>query len=383
MAQQSGFLLLADISGYTSFVTQTELEHAEEILTSLIEEVVAQTKTPLTVLEIEGDAIFSYAPDRGFSNGQTLIDMIEKMYAAFAQARAHIHHNTTCTCNACQLAPSLDLKFVIHYGTFTLRKIGKLKGITGQDVILVHRLLKNTIIEDTGVQSYAFFSDAALDVIDIPAFRETLREHAETYDHLGKVCGAVYDMHAFWHVYQEQLRTTVPKEGAWVIDEIDLPVPPVIAWEYLTQSPYRQQWLQAEVNTFNLAQGRMGAGMVEHCVHGKDTTVQEIIDWRPFDYLTYRGKLPLKGIFHFTSRLSATEEGTRATLTVSKPEGKNAFHTFVLRAFFTLLKSKFTREFRASCRRLIELIKSDAAYRQSLFDVDLSDLHVVLDVVES
>ena len=87
MATQSGFLLLADISGYTSFVTQTELEHAEEILTSLIEEIVGQTRAPLKVLELEGDAVFSYAPEGGFSGRQTLVDMIEQMYVAFARRR--------------------------------------------------------------------------------------------------------------------------------------------------------------------------------------------------------------------------------------------------------------------------------------------------------
>ena len=165
MSTQSGFLLLADISGYTSFITQTELEHAEEILTSLIEEIVAQTRAPLQVLELEGDAVFSYAPAGGFSGARTLVDMIEQMYVAFARKRAHINHNTTCTCTACQLAPSLDLKFVVHFGEFTLRKIGQHTGMTGQDVILVHRLLKNAIQEATGVACYAFYSEAALDAI--------------------------------------------------------------------------------------------------------------------------------------------------------------------------------------------------------------------------
>ena len=34
-----GYLLLADISGYTSFLTQTELDHSQEILTDLLETV--------------------------------------------------------------------------------------------------------------------------------------------------------------------------------------------------------------------------------------------------------------------------------------------------------------------------------------------------------
>jgi hypothetical protein len=37
-----GFLVIADISGYTSFVAKTELEHSHEILTELLELLVNQ-----------------------------------------------------------------------------------------------------------------------------------------------------------------------------------------------------------------------------------------------------------------------------------------------------------------------------------------------------
>jgi hypothetical protein len=33
---QRGFLVLADVSGYTAYLTQTELEHAREILDALL-----------------------------------------------------------------------------------------------------------------------------------------------------------------------------------------------------------------------------------------------------------------------------------------------------------------------------------------------------------
>lgn len=33
---EHGYLILADISGYTSYLAQVELEHAQEILTDLL-----------------------------------------------------------------------------------------------------------------------------------------------------------------------------------------------------------------------------------------------------------------------------------------------------------------------------------------------------------
>jgi hypothetical protein len=37
---------------------------------------------------------------------------------------------------------------------------------------------------------------------------------------------------------------------------------------------------------------RRGVGATNHCMHGKSAVVEEILDWRPYDYFTYRGTLP-------------------------------------------------------------------------------------------
>ena len=41
---QTGYLVLADISGYTSFVAKTEIEHADMALSFLLETIVEQVK---------------------------------------------------------------------------------------------------------------------------------------------------------------------------------------------------------------------------------------------------------------------------------------------------------------------------------------------------
>ena len=46
---QHGYLVLADISGFTSYLVQVELDHAHEILTDLLEAIVGQFRTLLTV----------------------------------------------------------------------------------------------------------------------------------------------------------------------------------------------------------------------------------------------------------------------------------------------------------------------------------------------
>jgi hypothetical protein len=42
---QQGYLVLADISGYTSFLAGTELEHAEDVISALLETIVENFKT--------------------------------------------------------------------------------------------------------------------------------------------------------------------------------------------------------------------------------------------------------------------------------------------------------------------------------------------------
>ncbi len=252
--------------------------------------------------------------------------------------------------------------------------------MTGQDVIVVHRLLKNTISEATGVGCYAFFSEAALDAIGLPGLAETMQRHKESYDHLGDVTGYVYDMHAFWTDYQAQQHVCVEQEEAWIVDEIALPVPPVLAWEYLTQAQYRQQWIGADsMETFKKNQGRAGVGMIEHCAHGKQVAVNEVVDWRPFDYVTYRSRLPLNGYFHLSVMLEPTDDGARATMRISKPKADHPLRNFLLNLLFKRIESKFKRDIAAGCQVLKTLIETDAEKHAALTQTMLSEVHVVLD----
>lgn len=55
-------LVIADISGYTQFLKlrMLSLLHAEEIISSLLEAVVAGAEYPLQLSKFEGDAVFLY-----------------------------------------------------------------------------------------------------------------------------------------------------------------------------------------------------------------------------------------------------------------------------------------------------------------------------------
>ena len=156
---QPGHLLLADISGYTSYIASTELSHFQAILTELFEYIIDHSKPLMTISKIEGDAIFAYAPERKLPRGEAILELIETTYLAFRGRREAAHRRTTCTCNAFRNIPNLDLKFIAHHGDEFVQNIAGTKELVGSDVNLIHRLLKNHVSEATGWRAYALFSD--------------------------------------------------------------------------------------------------------------------------------------------------------------------------------------------------------------------------------
>ena len=71
---------------------------------------------------------------------------------------------------------------------------------------------------------------------------------------------------------------------------VSTPVPPQVAWEFLTTPGQRMTWQPwvTEVKVEGATGGRRGPGSANHCRHGKDAVIEEILDWRPYDYLTDR-----------------------------------------------------------------------------------------------
>lgn len=74
LGAMNGYLLLADISGYTAFLTGTELEHSHAIVTKLIRSTLVP---PLRFVKLEGDAVFCFADADAFPNAEQLVELVE------------------------------------------------------------------------------------------------------------------------------------------------------------------------------------------------------------------------------------------------------------------------------------------------------------------
>jgi hypothetical protein len=92
---QHGYLVIADISGYTSFIAKTELEHSHEILAELLGLLVEKFKPLMTISKLEGDAVFAYAAEEKISRGETLLQFLEDMYVAFRDKQLSMKRATT------------------------------------------------------------------------------------------------------------------------------------------------------------------------------------------------------------------------------------------------------------------------------------------------
>ena len=212
---QHGYLVLADISGYTSYLAGTELEHAHEILTDLLETIVGKFKTMLTISKLEGDAVFAYAPESKVPRGETLLELIESTYMAFKDRVEGIRRRTTCTCNACRAIPTLDLKFMAHHGDYIVQSVAGTQELVGSDVNLIHRLLKNHIAEATGWRAYALFTEASLAHMGVRL--ERTHEQIETYEHLGEVKTHSLNLKARYQEITDARRVFISPEEADII----------------------------------------------------------------------------------------------------------------------------------------------------------------------
>lgn len=295
MATESACLLIADISGYTRYLAGVELDHAQDILADLMGTIVTTLRPTFRLAKLEGDAAFMFAVtgEDGQLDGSLLLDTVERCYFGFRRRRRDVGQATSCECNACVRIPDLNLKFVVHHGLILRQEVAGLEELIGADVILVHRLLKNAVVETTGIEAYAVFSQQCVDAMDVDVAALGLLPMGESYEHIGDVALWVHDLEARWQ--DEEQRTRVRVEEADAVYTVRTPTaaPPQLAWEFLTAPGRRIGWQVGATALSVTAPGnRRGTGSTNHCVHGPDTILEEILDWRPFDYLTDRTSIP-------------------------------------------------------------------------------------------
>jgi len=150
----STLLFIPDISGFTDFVEKTEINHSRHIISELLEIIIDSDKFGMSVSEIEGDAVLFFKDEI-----PSVLDLLEQCQHTFINFHNHLRRydkERICRCGACETATQLTLKFIIHTGDVQKIIIKDHQKLFGSDVILAHRLLKNSIPEN----EYILITDA-------------------------------------------------------------------------------------------------------------------------------------------------------------------------------------------------------------------------------
>jgi len=220
-----GTFVLADIGGYTSFLSDVGIEHGKEITEDLLNTILRCNRKRWQVANVEGDCIFFYR--EGLEPPTELVDHIRDIYKGFSQRTIDIAGRAACPCGACTRTGELSLKFVVHAGEFETQKIGNRTELVGPDVVVAHRLLKNNVTLD----EYIIVTDVY--ATDPEAFGLPAQAASESFEDVGKVSYQQLDLRPVRDELEDANRVFITKEQARISIEIDIEAPPGRVWKAL------------------------------------------------------------------------------------------------------------------------------------------------------
>ncbi|GAB4165486.1 MAG: hypothetical protein Kow00107_11220 [Planctomycetota bacterium] len=150
--QFKSILLICDISGYTSFMltNRMSLRHAQLVISDLMQAVISEVEIPLRISKLEGDALFLFAerpeaPELWEKVRSDVSNKLISFFRVFSRRVDELSKSTMCSCGACANIESLRMKAVMHYGEVLMYELKGFCELSGPDVILVHRMLKNSL----------------------------------------------------------------------------------------------------------------------------------------------------------------------------------------------------------------------------------------------
>ena len=163
MAVRRAVLLIADIGGYTNYLrwNRMSLAHAPLTIAGLLESVIDAGKG-LKLAKLEGDAAFFWAPDG--DAGSVLGQWVPQMRRSFLATRDMLALDRACDCGSCLQIADLSLTFVAHEGEVAEQRVKRRAELAGLDVILVHRMLKNSV----PLTEYVLMTDPVADRLAEP-----------------------------------------------------------------------------------------------------------------------------------------------------------------------------------------------------------------------
>ena len=178
MQKKTGFLLIADISGYTPFIKNHSMRkkpligkkiadfwdsHADKLINTLLEEIIQNFEQVMQFNKLEGDAALFFLEElNGEKQIQSIYDKMLITREKFNSKVNSLQFVQSCPCDPCQQSKNLKLKMFLHKGFFNQTEIRNNQELSGEALIFIHRMLKNKIKSS----EYFLFSEAVLKNLD-------------------------------------------------------------------------------------------------------------------------------------------------------------------------------------------------------------------------
>lgn len=258
---QKALFFLPDISGFSEFVHNTEINHSRHIMAELMEILLDHNILNLKLAEIEGDALFMYTTEE-IPTLDKIFEQVRTMFIALQKHLKRYQYERVCHCGACSSTENLSVKFVVHFGDIEFIKIKKSIKPHGSDVIKAHRLLKNSISLD----EYVLFTQNLVSLnhqnegLD---FMKLAQSISEKYD-FGEI--------KYHYISLETLRKEVPYVPPLPIDiprhqlvvrETIIPTDQLTLYEFISNFKYRRLW-NKNIKKIEYAQDRLNRVGTEH-----------------------------------------------------------------------------------------------------------------------
>ena len=181
-------ICIPDISGFTKFMSDTNIELSSVVIPSLLNNIIYTNKIGFKVSEIEGDAILFYRTGE-LPAFKYLIDQCKTFFTEFYKQLEVLRLKYKKNDDITNIKDILGLKIILHYGKeIGAVQIGKSIKLMGEDVIVAHRLLKN----DISCDEYLLVSEDVLSEYKDETIERNfewgeLKENDEQYKHIGEV----------------------------------------------------------------------------------------------------------------------------------------------------------------------------------------------------
>ncbi|RNI25978.1 DUF2652 domain-containing protein [Rufibacter latericius] len=183
---QPALLFIPDISGFTRFMHENGVQYSRNLIADLLEIIIEANILNMEVCEIQGDAILFYKIGEPPAIDQ-IVSQCKQIFLDF-QNYLRIMERDDILASPHLSENKLTLKVIVHYGRISVTQIRDHIKLMGTDVILAHRLLKNSIEGS----EYVLLTEGYLNTQAPEAVAQNfewtqLKDGMNSYEHVGDI----------------------------------------------------------------------------------------------------------------------------------------------------------------------------------------------------